>query len=48
MGEVVIGVCLGHSNREVVKFKIFADRRKTGTRTSTLGVGRVVFRLLRN
>ncbi|GAB0207049.1 ubiquitin-associated protein 1 [Grus japonensis] len=47
VGEVAIGGCLGHSDHEVVEFKIFGDRRKTATKTSTLDMGRADFRLLR-
>ncbi|GAB0190604.1 hypothetical protein GRJ2_001525700 [Grus japonensis] len=47
VGEVAIGGCLGHSDHEVVEFKIFGDRRKTATKTSTLNMGRADFRLLR-
>lgn len=28
VGEVAISGCLGHSNHEVAKFKIFGNRRK--------------------
>ncbi|GAB0180024.1 hypothetical protein GRJ2_000467700 [Grus japonensis] len=47
MGEVAIGGHLGHSDHEVVEFKIFGDRRKTATKTSTLDMRRADFRLLR-
>ncbi|GAB0206625.1 mitochondrial enolase superfamily member 1 [Grus japonensis] len=47
VGEVAIGGRLGHSDHEVVEFKIFGDRRKTATKTSTLDMGRADFRLLR-
>ncbi|GAB0177896.1 hypothetical protein GRJ2_000254900 [Grus japonensis] len=47
MGELAIGGCLGHSDHEVVEFKIFGDRRKTDTKTSTLDMRRADFRLLR-
>ncbi|GAB0202528.1 mitochondrial enolase superfamily member 1 [Grus japonensis] len=47
LGEMAIGGCLGHSDHEVVEFKIFGDRRKTATKTSTLDMGRADFRLLR-
>ncbi|GAB0186493.1 hypothetical protein GRJ2_001114600 [Grus japonensis] len=47
MGEVAIGGRLGHSDHEVVEFKIFGDRRKTATKTSTLDMRRADFRLLR-
>ncbi|GAB0204012.1 mitochondrial enolase superfamily member 1 [Grus japonensis] len=36
VGEVAIGGRLGHSDHEVVEFKIFGDRRKTAPKTSTL------------
>lgn len=39
VGEVMIGGYLDHSDNEVVKFKIFSDRRKTATETSTLDLG---------
>lgn len=47
VGKMVIGGCLGHNDQEVVEFKIFGDRRKTTTKTSTLESGRADFRLLR-
>ncbi|GAB0176455.1 mitochondrial enolase superfamily member 1 [Grus japonensis] len=47
MGEVAIGGCLGHSDHEVVEFKIFGDSRKTDTQISTLDMRRADFRLLR-
>lgn len=47
MGEVGIGNNFGHSDHEVVEVQIFGDRRKTVTKTSTLNIGRVDFRLLR-
>lgn len=47
MGEVERGEQLGHSDNEVVKFKIFGVTRKTATKTSTLDLGREDFRLLR-
>lgn len=40
VSEVAIGGLLGHSDLEVVKFKIIGDRRKTVTKTSTLDLGR--------
>lgn len=43
MGEVVTGDHLGHRDHEVVKFKIFGDRKKT----LTLDMVRADFRLLR-
>ena len=47
MGEVVIGGCLGHSGHEVVEFQSVGDRRKTASKTLTLGVGRADFGLLK-
>lgn len=44
---MVIGGHLGHNDQEVVEFKIFGDKRKTTTKTSTLDSGRAHFRLLR-
>ena len=38
---------LGHSDRKVVEFNIFGDRRKTDTKTSTLDMRRAVFSLFR-
>lgn len=55
VGEVTIGGCLGHSNHEEVgshsnheevEIKIFGDRRKIATRTSTLDLCKADFRLL--
>lgn len=45
MCEVAIGGHLGHSDRKVVEFNIFGDRRKTDTKTSTLDMRRAVFSL---
>lgn len=36
LGEVAIGFCLGHCDHESVEFKIFGDRKKTATKSSTL------------
>ena len=47
MGEMEIGGHLGHSDHEAVKFKIYGDRRKTASKTSTLDMRRADFRLLR-
>ena len=47
VGEVANGGCLGRSDHEVVEFKIFGDRRKTATKTSTLNMGKADFGLLR-
>lgn len=47
MGEVSIDGHLGHSDQEVVEFKVFGDRMKTATKTSTLDMGKAEFRLLR-
>lgn len=46
VGEVTIGGCLGHNNHEEVEIKIFGDRRKIATRTSTLDLCKADFRLL--
>ncbi|MGZ7263549.1 hypothetical protein ACXWQS_09520, partial [Streptococcus pyogenes] len=47
VGDVVIGGRLGHSDHEVVEFKIYGDRRKSATKTSSLDMGKADFRLLR-
>ena len=48
MGEVVIGGCLGHSDHKVVDFQIIGNRRNTTSETSTLDMGRVDFRLVKD
>lgn len=40
MGKVMIGSSLCHSDHEVVKFKIFSDRKKTASKTLTLDMER--------
>lgn len=45
--EVMTGGSLGHSDHEAVRFEIFTNRRKTASKTLTLGMGRADFRLLR-
>ena len=45
--EVATGGHLGHSDRELVKFKILDDKRKTASKNSSLDRRRVDFRLLR-
>ncbi|KAJ7405426.1 hypothetical protein BTVI_69140 [Pitangus sulphuratus] len=47
VSEVEIGGHLGHSDHEVIKFKISVDRSKSASKTSTLDMRRVDFRLLR-
>ncbi|KAJ7399311.1 hypothetical protein BTVI_116089 [Pitangus sulphuratus] len=47
VSKVETGGCLGHSNHEVIKFKISVDRRKSTSKTSTLDMRRAEFRLLR-
>lgn len=47
VGEVVIGRHLGHSDHEIVEFRIFGDRRKTARKCLTLNKGRQIFGLLR-
>ncbi|KAJ7415372.1 hypothetical protein WISP_78589 [Willisornis vidua] len=47
VSEVDIGGCLGHSNHEVIEFKISVDRRKSASKTSALDMRRVNFSLLR-
>lgn len=45
MGEVSVDGHLGHSDQEVVEFKVFGDRRKTATKSSTLDMGKAEFKL---
>lgn len=47
MSEAAVDGCLGHSDHEIVEFKMFGDRRKTGTKALTLSTGRADFRLFR-
>lgn len=47
VGEVAIGGHFDHSDHKVAEFKIFSNRRKTATETSTLCMGRAGFRMLR-
>lgn len=47
MCEVMIGGCLGHSNHEMVEFKIFGDMRKIVIRATSLDFGRADFKLLK-
>ena len=36
VGDVMVGGCLGHSDHEMVVFKIFSVRRKKDSRVATL------------
>jgi len=47
VGKVVINSCLGHSDHEVVEFQTVGDRRKTASKTSTLGMRKADFGLLK-
>lgn len=47
MSEAAIDSCLGHSDHEIVEFKIFGERRKTATKALTLSTGRADLRSLR-
>ncbi|KAJ7406023.1 hypothetical protein WISP_136290 [Willisornis vidua] len=47
MGKVEIGGHLGHSDHEVIEFKISVDRRKSASKTSALDMRRENFKLLR-
>jgi len=45
MGDVMVGGCLGHSDHEMVKFKIFSVTRKKDSRAHTLGFRRANLKL---
>ncbi|KAJ7397585.1 hypothetical protein BTVI_134007 [Pitangus sulphuratus] len=47
VSKVEIGVHLGHSDHKEIEFKMSVDRRKSASKTSTLDMRRVDFRLLR-
>ncbi|KAK4819838.1 hypothetical protein QYF61_012983 [Mycteria americana] len=47
VGQVAIGGCLGHSDREAVEFQIVGNRRKTASQTSALDMGRADLGLLK-
>ncbi|KAJ7420290.1 Sodium/calcium exchanger 3 [Willisornis vidua] len=47
MSKAEIGGHLGHSDHEVIEFKISVDRRKSANKTSALDMRRADFRLLR-
>jgi len=46
--DIAIGDRLGHSDHEVVEFKVFVDKSSIATKSSALNMGRADFRLLRN
>lgn len=45
MSKVGVGSCSGHCNHEAIEFKIFFDRRKSASKTSTLAMRRDFGRL---
>ena len=47
VGDVMVGGCLGHSDCEMVEFKIFSVMRKKDSRVATLDFRRANLRLLR-
>lgn len=47
MSKVEIGGCLGHTDHEVIKFKISVERKKSANKTLALDMRRADFRLLR-
>lgn len=47
MSKVEIGSHLGHSNPEVIEFKIPVDRRKSACKNSALDMRKADFRLLK-
>jgi len=47
MGNVMVAGCLGHSDHEIVEFKIFDDMGKTVSSATALAFGRTGFRLLK-
>lgn len=47
MGELATGGSLGHSDDEAVRFKSFANGRKTASKALTLDMRRADSRLLR-
>lgn len=47
VGEVMVGGCLGHRDREIAQFKIFGVRRKKSNRIAILDFKRADFKLFR-
>ena len=47
IGDVMIGGCLGHSDHEMVEFKIFSVMTKKVSRVATLDFRRANFKLFR-
>ena len=47
VGEVMVGSCLGHSDHEMLEFKIFSVMRKKDSRVATLDFRRANFPLFR-
>ncbi|XP_040977464.1 uncharacterized protein LOC121232961 [Aquila chrysaetos chrysaetos] len=47
VGDVLVGGCLGHSDHEMVEFKIFSVMRKQDSRVATLDFRRANFKLFR-
>lgn len=47
VGDMVVCGYLGHSDHKLVEFQIVGNRRKTAGKTSTLGMGRAEFGLLK-
>ena len=47
VGNVMVGVCLDHSNHRMVKFKIFSVIRKKDSRLAMLDFRRANFKLFR-
>lgn len=47
VGDMMVGGCLGHSDHELVDFKIFGVMRKKDSRAGTLDFKRANFKLLR-
>jgi len=43
VGDVMVGGCLGHSDHEMIEFKIFDVMRKMGSRVATLDFKRANF-----
>jgi len=47
VGDVTAGSCPGHSDHEMVEFKIFSVLRKKDSRVATLNFRRAIFKLFR-
>ncbi|KAK4811148.1 hypothetical protein QYF61_019779 [Mycteria americana] len=47
VGDVMVGGCVGHSDHEMVEFKIFGVMRKKVSRVATLDLRRANFKLFR-